>query len=823
MMTITGTTTIAEGSEALVRLLKDIAESELDWNEAETRFQIIDRIIVECLGWPRESLRLEQGQENRAYCDYELGEPRCAIWEAKRQNRTFELPADPQGRIVKDLPSIMALDDKVSTAIQQVQEYCSTRGVELAVATNGHQLIAFLATRSDGTAPLKGRCLVINGYEHLKEEFPTVWQMLSPAGVAEHRLNWRLNIGENRALPQKMSSLLANYPKHRYPSELQSTLRDLGELLLIDVVDQSDIEREFYKQCYCESGALSQHALVSKRMLAARYASLFDQKNKAPNVEPVRTRAGKPAVTPELLRTEAISQRPIVLIGDVGVGKTSFLKHLMYISAFEEFQNATSIYIDLGSQGALSVNLTDFVLAEIETQLYDRYEIDVHEDGFVRGVYHSDILRFQRSIYNRLRDQDPPAYEQKLRESLEEKMTHRDRHLKNSISHIVRGQRKQVIIILDNADQRDYEVQQAAFIVAQTLAKDWEVAVFIAVRPQTFYKSKQAGSLTAYLHRVFTISPPRVDRVIERRLEFALGMAEGRVPIERLQGINFRLGNIVTFLKALRYSLSRNTELVEFLSNITAGNIRAVIDFVTKFIGSANVNAQKIIDIMEDTGRYVIPLHEFWKAALLGEYSYYDPQSSLAFNLFDIINPNQNEHFLVPMILGYLDSAEDHKSKDGFVASKSIITEMQEWAFTPEATESALRRANNKKLLETNRRVTFDEDEGGLFGDMPEYFRISTIGAYHFLRWITDFSYIDAMSYDTPILDRELRDALSPEIASFAITDRLDRALTFRKYLSKAWHSSKLAPSYFDWASLLATGEESFERVQNAIKKNGGR
>ena len=170
-------------------------------------------------------------------------------------------------------------------------------------------------------------------------------------------------------------------------------------------------------------------------------------------------------------------------------------------------------------------------------------------------------------------------------------------------------------------------------------------------------------------------------------------------------------------------------ELVEFLSNITAGNIRMVVDFVTQFIGSANVNAEKIINIMEDEGRYRIPIHEFWKAALLGKYSYYDPQSSLAFNVFDVRNPNSNEHFLVPMILGYLHSEGEHKSsKEGFVTSATIIAEMQEWAFTPEATESALRRANNKKLLETNRRVTFDEDEGGLFGDMPEYFRFTTIG-----------------------------------------------------------------------------------------------
>lgn len=588
--------------------------------------------------------------------------------------------------------------------------------------------------------------------------------------------------------------------------------------MLIDVVDHQDAERQFYEQCYCESGALPQHALVSKRMLAARYTSLFDRTEKAPNVSPVQTGPGKPLLTPSIM-TEALSQRPIVLIGDVGVGKTSFLKHLMYISAFEEFQNAIYIYIDLGSQGALTKDLSDFVLSEIEEQLYNHHNVDVYEAAFVRGVYNLEISRFNAGIYGNLRGEDPALYNQKLLEFLEEKTKHYDRHLKAAISHIARARRKQVIFVLDNADQRDYEVQETAFIIAQTLAKEWEAAVFIAVRPRTFFNSKQAGSLTAYANRVFTIAPPRVDQVIEKRLEFALNLAEGRITIERFQDIQLDLVGVATFLKALRYSLSHNTELVEFLSNITAGNIRAVVEFVTKFIGSANVNAQKIIRIMEEEGRYTIPVHEFWKAALLGEFSYFDPQSSLALNLFDIRSTNQNEHFLVPMILGYLNLGGGHKSREGFVYSTSIVEEMQEWAFNPEVTEAALRRANNKRLLETPKRVTFDEDEDKLYGDMPECFRISTIGAYHLLRWAGNFSYLDAMTYDTPILDGELLDCLKPKVASFAIVDRLDRALTFRKYLTKVWHSSNLSPQYFDWSSATATGEESFRQVRRAIER----
>ena len=137
---------------------------------------------------------------------------------------------------------------------------------------------------------------------------------------------------------------------------------------------------------------------------------------------------------------------------------------------------------------------------------------------------------------------------------------------------MAKARKKQVIVALDNADQRDYKTQQEVFIIAQNLARDWHAAVFVTLWPQTFYQSKQTGALIAYPHRVFTIAPPRTDLVVDRRLNFALSMAQGKIHIESLKAIGLRLGNIALFLKALIFSLGKNQELVEFLANITGGN-----------------------------------------------------------------------------------------------------------------------------------------------------------------------------------------------------------------------------------------------------------
>ncbi len=811
------TCTLAEGQKSLGKLIEDINVNNLDWNEAETRFQIIDRILMECLGWPRDMIRLEQPQE-RKFTDYEFGNPRRMIWEAKRTGNVFDLPANFNKNLLSDLPSIMKVDDNAKEAIEQAQEYCIKRGVDVAVVTNGRQIIAFFATRNDGLSPLDCKCLVVNGYEELYDKFPTIWQLLSPEGVFERRLNRFLKIGEDSKLPEKLSAFLNDYPKYRYPSDLQNSLSTISELLLNDIIDQEDAEKQFYEECYCESGALSQHALVGKQMLASRYEAMFNPSKQGPLVTPATKRDGELAIDKEVI-TSSFRQRPIVLIGDVGVGKTSFLKHLMLVSANEEFKDAIYIHINLGSQGALSYNLIEFVIIEIEKQLFENYQVDIREANFVKAVYDSEIKRFDKGIFSELKNTDVSSYNLKLMELLEGKLKHIDQHLQASIAHLAKGWRKQIIIALDNADQRNISVQQEAFIIAQNFAREWQAVVFITVRPHTFFQSKKSGTLAAYPPRVFTISPPRVDLVIEKRLEFALDIAEGKIQIHHLGNIHLNLNNISIFLKCLLFSLKRNDKLVEFLSNITGGNIREVIGFVTRFIGSANVDAEKIIDMM-GKGNYVIPLHEFWKSALLGEYSHYDPHSSMALNLFDIDSVNPNEHFLTPIILGFLNSDGKHKSKDGYVNIEKVLLEMQNLGFSPSSISSSINETNNKKLIESAERVTFEENDDNLkVSNELENFRITTIGAYHLKRWISEFSYLDAMSLDTPILDEDVRVQLKDRVNSFSINDRFNRAMIFRSYLSKIWHDSNLKQSYFDWDELIRIGEETFQRVKKAISE----
>jgi hypothetical protein len=221
-----------------------------------------------------------------------------------------------------------------------------------------------------------------------------------------------------------------------------------------------------------------------------------------------------------------------------------------------------------------------------------------------------------------------------------------------------------------------------------------------------------------------------------------------------------------------------------FLANITGGNTRLVIELITSFCGSPNVDSEKIVRIEEEQRSYNIPLHEFTKHALLGEYAYYNPQSSqVACNVYDVSAADPREHFLQGLVVGYLASNTGRKDDDGFVSGKDIVTEMAACAFNDDQVRAALRHLAYRRLIETPhahfREVSVSDREPA----EQFHYRTTSIGVYHLRHWVTSFGFLDATSIDTPIFDAFTRGEVFKLAGSFDIGDRFRKTDFFRKYL----------------------------------------
>jgi hypothetical protein len=544
------------------------------------------------------------------------------------------------------------------------------------------------------------------------------------------------------------------------------------------------------KECYCQSGALSQFSMISKAMLQTRYDSIFAAVEGAPVVTSVKTKKG---ITPDLLAS-SLSRRPVLLVGDVGVGKTSFIRHLIKVDANDILGKSLVIYIDLGSKHTMSASIGEATISTIADQLIAS-GIKVWDNNFIRGAYRSELDGFEKGIYGSLKTSDPPQYAKEELKFLADLIGHKDKHIRCCIEHVVKSHKRQVVIFIDNSDQRGPKDQRDAFLAAQEIAQHWPAMVFLSIRPETFHETLK-DTISGYHPKAFTISPPRIDDVIRQRLNFALKVTGGQIPLAGFNA-NIKLARLGGFINAFLDSFDSMEELPECLDNISGGNVRVALDYIRKFFGSGHINTKKICEIIDkQDGFYVVRIFEFLKAVIYGDNSHYSPINSPVANLFDVSSSDPKEHFLLPCLLGVLSGLASAAKEAGFVETATLYEAMQEIGFTPSQIESAIQRAMDKDLLEAQGRRAPIIDEYA-----PLAYRITSIGKYHLLKLPRMFTYVDAIVIDTPVIEKSYSDNIT---MADSIQKRVERVEYFVAYLTHQWQKCSHAASRFDWPATVA-------------------
>lgn len=769
-------------------------------NEAQTRFDIIDRIVKEVLHWPVDKIRVEKSSDS-GFTDYELVETgTLAILEAKREGIGFTLPLDlPAG--------VCAIDPLVSNpksqglrdAMLQAMRYASVRGTATCIVSNGNQWVAFLGSRNDGIPPLSGKALVFPSLEAILQNFLPFYNCLSQPGLLARRVFSELSVGVS-APPPPLSAALSGYPGTKRRNTVQSNLQIMGQVMLEDIPQEEKYSELFLRECYATSGALSAYAEVSKELLKSRNAEVLGDLGV---IE--RPAALKKGVNPDLSKealAAAASHRPIVLLGGVGVGKSTFLQHLIAVDAKVVFEDAIAIMVDYG-RGATFEAPAEFALDRIQRALRDEYAIDIEESKFVNDLYRKDLERFDKGIFGALRDAAPNEYLLKRVELLDALVKNKGEHLRRSVARIATSRRRQVVIFLDNVDQRDHDDQNRVFLTANEIASSWEATVFVTLRPETYYESLRYGAVSGYHPRVFSISPPRSDVMLKKRVEFALQILSSNTDVRTASGVGIESESLTLFLRVLLRNFTNNRPLQSLIDNVAGGNMRRALDFVTQFIGSGHVDTEKIIGVeARNPGDYLIPLHEFLRSLMHGDNEYFDPQTSPIANLFAIDRPEGRNHFLLPLALDYIHSRGDATDSSGYVELEDVYASLQGRGFALEAVTFALGHLGRYRLIEAPL-----DDFDPLVSSRA---RVTTVGAYTLSTLPSLFTYNDAVIVDTPIIQSGYRHRVG-EVRN--LSERIARVDLFRRYLDGCWVDSGLDEGGWSWRKTSAELERDLRRV----------
>jgi hypothetical protein len=770
--------------ERMTLLAKDMVSTKPQRNEAETRLQLIDRLLFDCLGWSRELAGLE-GPQDLEYADYVLDKKaRRLIVEAKREGTTFELPLGLE-RVAK-LTALHALGGAVDAALKQVQTYAQRRGTPYAAICNGHQLVAFIASRADGVPPRDGKALVFASPEELVDGFQMLWETLTEDGCATRRLTKRLR-GVVAAPPPKLAEQIRDYTETAPTTERDAIFSALHVLFLPEYERDTEREDDFLRECYCPPGAFSQLALLNRGVLRTRFSTALGAALQV-GLEDARTKEGlNPHLVEEVASTSA-GREPLVLLGSLGVGKTMFLRRLLRIDAKDLAEQAVVLYVDLGRSAVLE-DLKSYVALSLKDQLINRYGVDIGADDFMHGTYHKEVRAFAGGVNAPLKDLDPSEFKKREIDLLVELASHPETHLGRSLQHLVKLRKEQVIIVLDNIDQRDRADQEQTFLVAQTMAQNWPCTVFVTLRPETFNASRIRGTLSGYQPRAFVIDPPRVERMITQRFRYGERHYKHEDRLPQWMGWTAQSDDLRVYFDALSKSFARNESLREGIVNLSGGNARRALDLMTDFLQSPHSQADEIIKRHKQRGRdYIVPWHTFLRAILLCDGLYYDPKRSSIPNLFDISTSDEREHFVLPCLLGLLRRATERPDSEGYSPIEDVFAAFQDAGFETEQVDFALSRARDGNLV----------DQLPPEGEIRSV-RLTTAGAYAHQYLASEFEYVDAIVVDTPVGNPTVRGQLT---SVRAIRLRLERAEVFLGYLDSAWEASRLSElGVFDWAA----------------------
>jgi hypothetical protein len=240
---------LTDGIKKLKEIIASFPPESLHWNEAQNRFQFVDRLMTECLGWERTYMEVEKTNELGGRADYILGHPPKAVLEAKREAALFNIPPFGKPTVVRKLAPLLHTCKTLEAAVLQVIPYCSMHGTPIAIICNGPQLIIFQAMII-GLSPLEGECYVFNSFDSYITNFPVLWRLLSPEGITENRSLRELALHRNPRIPPKASTAIPEPTKYRYRNGFQENLRTLASLLLEEIQDDPKVKLLFYHEGY---------------------------------------------------------------------------------------------------------------------------------------------------------------------------------------------------------------------------------------------------------------------------------------------------------------------------------------------------------------------------------------------------------------------------------------------------------------------------------------------------------------------------------------------------------------------------------------------
>ena len=615
---------------------------------------------------------------------------------------------------------------------------------------------SFVQSATTALAGEKGRLACFPSLQSIYDDFTGFWNLLAYQQIAGGSLNTEFSttLKASRELHRVISLLNnANLPlrRNKYNTDLQPIIR----LIFEDIADQNELD--ILQRCYIHTGTLKTVANDLNMIITEAIPKFLTDDG----AKPVGADHHRGGFLRSIKDAVAITRGELfLLLGGIGSGKSTFLKRYQKTIGKTLLDEKSLWFLVDFIRPPDEPMMEHFVWSKVLDDLRSRYKHhECEKKKYLKEVFADDIAALELNVLSGFKE-GTHKYETELSKYLHEWTSDLSRYVPKLVQVTCKRLGLKPVLFIDNVDQLSPDYQAKIFLLAQHVTGAMSSISIVALREESYYTANMRRTFTAYSTRRFHIASPLFKPMIANRIEYALKRLEKQQEDDQITPREeYRRQSIVDFLKIVEGGILENVRIGRFIQSLCYGNMRLALEMFSTFLVCGTTDVGKMLNIYGRDGWYNIAYHEFVKAIMLEDRSYYKDEASKIGNIFNVGSEPNSSHFTSWRIILSLLEHRGVSSPEGIgylelsrmvVAFENVFDNVQDFL-------AAMNRMVRRHLIEPNTRSPESVKDAS-------HVRVTSAGWYYIRHLVPTFAYLDLVLQDTPLNDPSLEKQLRQSV-----------------------------------------------------------